>query len=240
MSFRAYASDLFGGDGKQTREKAARWIDQGFTAVKFGWTPMGQSEQLDLELVEGARRGAGNANDVLIDAGCCWDTKTAKIRARQFEQFRIFWLEEPLSQDNLAGYRELSQASNIPFAAGEGEAGLFAWWDLIDRGRIDIAQVDLARNGFTVARKIADMAEMRGLRVVNHFYSTPVNLAAGLHWLASRKSAFIFEYCIEDNPIRMQLARQEIGAVDGFVTVPEEPGLGIELNEDVINRYRVG
>jgi L-rhamnonate dehydratase len=237
---RVYASDLFGRNGKETREKARRWVNQGFTAVKFGWTPMGESEKLDLELVEGARQGVGDENDVMIDAGCCWDTKTAKTRARQFEQFRIFWLEEPLQQDNLDGYRELSRVSNIPIAAGEGEAGIYAWWDLIMRGRIDIAQIDLARNGFTVARKVADLAEMRGLRVVNHFYSSPINMVAGLHWLASRKSAFVFEYCVEDTPIRTQMTKPEIKAVDGYITVPEEPGLGIGLNEEAIDRYRVG
>jgi L-alanine-DL-glutamate epimerase-like enolase superfamily enzyme len=235
---RAYASDLFGRNGEETREKAKKWIDQGFTAVKFGWAPMGQSEKLDLELVEGARLGVGDDNDVLIDAGCCWDTKTAKTRARQFEQFSILWLEEPLQQDNLDGYRELSQASNIPIAAGEGEAGIYAWWDLIMRGRIDIAQIDLGRNGFTVSKKVADLAEMRGLRVVNHFYSSPINMLAGLHWLCSRKTAFIFEYCVEETAVRTQLTRPEIKAVDGYITVPEEPGLGIEINEEAIARYR--
>lgn len=237
--FRVYASDLFGRNGSETREKAKRRMDEGFTAVKFGWAPMGESEKLDLELVEGARLGVGEDNDVMVDAGCCWDTKTAKTRARQFEQFGIFWLEEPLQQDNLDGYRELSRMSNIPIAAGEGEAGLYAWWDLIDRGKIDIAQVDLARNGFTASRKIADMAEFRGLRVVNHFYSTPVNLAAGLHWLASRKSSFIVEYCVEETPIRMQLVKQDIEAKNGFITVPEAPGLGVELNDDIVEKYRV-
>ncbi len=237
--FRVYASDLFGRNGSETREKARRRMDEGFTAVKFGWAPMGESEKLDLELVEGARLGVGDDNDVMVDAGCCWNTKTAKTRARQFEQFGIFWLEEPLQQDNLDGYRELSRMSNIPIAAGEGEAGLYAWWDLIDRGKIDIAQVDLARNGFTASRKIADMAEFHGLRVVNHFYSTPVNLAAGLHWLASRKSSFIVEYCVEKTPIRMLLVKQDIEAKDGFITVPEEPGLGVELNEDIVEKYRV-
>lgn len=238
--FRAYSSDLFGRDGKETADKAKKWVDQGFTALKFGWAPMGQSEKLDLELVEGARLGAGDENDVLVDAGCCWDTKTAKIRTRQFEQFRIFWLEEPLQQDNLNGYRELSRVSNIPIAAGEGEAGVYAFWDLIDRGRIDIVQIDLARNGFTASRKIADMAEFRNLKVVNHFYSTPVNLAAGLHWLASRKSAFIVEYCVETTPIRTRLTRQEIKTVDGYIAVPEEPGLGVDLNDEIVNQLRVG
>lgn len=236
---RAYASDLFGADGKTTCEKAKKWVAQGFTAVKFGWAPMGESEKLDLELVEGARLGAGDENDILIDAGCCWDTRTAKTRARQFEQYRPFWLEEPLQQDNLDGYRELRQMSNIPIAAGEGEAGIYAWRDLIERGCIDIAQIDLARNGFTVSKKVADMAESHSLRVVNHFWSSPINLAAGLHWLANRKSAFIFEYCVEESPIRMQLTKQDIKAIDGFVTVPEEPGLGVELNEEIVNRYRL-
>ncbi len=123
---RVYASDLFGRDGNETREKGKKWVDQGFTAVKFGWAPMGQSEKMDMELVEGARLGVGEGNDVLIDAGCCWDTKTAKIRARQFEPYQILWLEEPLQQDNLDGYKELSLTSNIPIAAGEGEAGVYA------------------------------------------------------------------------------------------------------------------
>ncbi|MGB7295393.1 MAG: mandelate racemase/muconate lactonizing enzyme family protein [Candidatus Aminicenantales bacterium] len=237
--FRVYASDLFGQDGKETEAKAKKWTDMDFSAVKFGWAPMGQNEKLDLELVEGARKGMGDHNDLMIDAGCCWDTKTAKIRARQFEQFRIFWLEEPLAQDNLDGYRELSQESYIPIAAGEGEAGIYAWRDLIERGQIDIAQVELARNGFTVARKIADMAETHGMRVVNHSYSTPFSIAAGLHWLATRKSAFIFEYCMEETPLRTQLAKPELQAVQGYITVPEGPGLGIELNEEIANRYKV-
>ena len=234
---RAYASDLFGPDGRATCEKAKKWVDQGFTAMKFGWAPMGESEKMDLELVEGARLGAGDDNDIVIDAGCCWDTRTARTRARQFEQYRPLWLEEPLQQDNLEGYTELRRVSNIPIAAGEGEAGVYAWRDLIERGCIDIAQVDLARNGFTVSKKVADMAECRGLRVVNHFYSTSINLAAGLHWLATRKSAFIFEYYAKKNPLRTQLTRQDIEAVDGFGTVPEEPWLGIELNEAVLHRY---
>jgi L-rhamnonate dehydratase len=237
---RAYASILFGKDGEETCEIGKKWVDRGFTAVKFGWAPMGQSEKLDLELVEGARRGVGDENDVLIDAGCCWDTMTAIRRSRQFEDYKILWLEEPLDQDNLEGYSKLTSVSRIPIAAGEGDSGRFAWRDLIERGGIHIAQIDIARNGFTEAVRIADMAEDHGLRVVNHFYTTGVNLAAGLHWLASRKTAFIFEYCVEETALRWEVTRQkmEIDA-DGYVHVPEGPGLGIDLNEETIERYRV-
>lgn len=238
--FRAYASILFGADGRETAEIGRRWVEKGFTAVKFGWAPMGQSEKLDLELVAGAREGVGEDADVLIDAGCCWDTATAIRRAQQFEEFRIGWLEEPLDQDNLEGYGRLSGVSRVPIAAGEGECGRFAWRDLIERGKIDIAQVDIARNGFTEAVRIADMAEDRGLKVVNHFYTTGINLAAGLHWLATRRSAFIFEYCVEETPLRWNVTCQKMEVDDeGFVHVPGGPGLGIDLDEDTVDRFRV-
>jgi L-rhamnonate dehydratase len=236
---RAYASDLFGGNGKATCEKAKKWVDQGFSAVKFGWAPMGQNEKLDIELVEGARLGVGGTNDILIDAGRCWDTSTAMIRARQFEPYRPMWLEEPLDQDNWEGYRRLRKVSRIPIAAGEGESGVYAWKDLIERECVDICQIDLARNGFTWGKRVADMAESHGLRVVNHFYSTPINLAAALHFLAARKGTFILEYCIENTPIRREIVKEDFAVIDGHVTVPEEPGLGIALNEEIIKRYRV-
>ncbi len=237
---RAYASDLWGRDGSEAAERARRWVAQGYTAVKFGWAPMGQSERVDLDLVEGARRGAGPDTDLLVDAGCCWDTVTAMKRARQFEDHNVFWLEEPLEQDNLEGYQQLSRASRIPIAAGEGDSGRFAWRDLIERGGIHICQIDLARNGFTEAMRIADLAEDRGRRVVNHFYTSGINLAAGLHFLAARKSTFIFEYSVEQTPIRWGVTRQrmEIDA-EGFVHVPEAPGLGIDLDEDTIDTLRV-
>jgi len=237
---RAYASVLFGKDGNETCEIAKKWVDKGFTAVKFGWRPMGQSEKMDMELVEGARRGVGGKNDVAIDAGCCWDTMTAIRRAKQFEDYKILWLEEPLDQDNIEGYGKLTSVSNIPIAAGEGNSGRWELGDLIKRGGIHVAQIDIARNGFTEAVRIADMAEDNGIRVANHFDSTGINWFAGLHWLASRKTAFIFEYCVTEYPIRVELIKQKMRIdADGFVHVPEEPGLGVDLNEEAIERYRV-
>ena len=239
-NIRAYASDLFGRNGEETAQKAKYWKEQGYTAIKFGWGPMGQSEKLDLELVEGARKGAGHEIDIIVDAGCCWDTITAIKRARQFEDYNILWLEEPLQQDNIDGYKQLSNTSNIPIAAGEGESGRFAWRDLIERGGIHICQIDLARNGFTEGMRIADLAEDHSRKVVNHFYTSGINLAAGLHFLAARNSTFIFEYCVESTPIRWDLTKQKMNIdSDGYVQVPEGNGLGIDLDEDAIDTLRV-
>ncbi len=238
--FRAYASILFGPDGNSTCEIAKRWVNEGFTAVKFGWLPMGQSEKLDLELIKGGRRGVGDNNDLMIDAGCCWDTNIAIKRAQQFQDYNILFLEEPLNREDLEGYQKLTSVSPIPIAAGEGEMGRFAYQHFIRQSGINIVQIDLENNGITEATRIPDMAEDRGIRVVNHFYTNSIGLAACLHFLASRKSAFILEYCVEETPIRLALTKQEMPVIDGFIQIPEGPGLGVELNDEVIACYRVG
>src|SRR5438067_8050203 len=106
--FRAYASILFGDTPAQTERIGRALVGQGYRAVKFGWGPMGQSEESDLAHVRSARQGLGRDIELMVDAGLCWDTATAIRRARQFEPFNLTWLEEPLHPDNLQGYAKLS------------------------------------------------------------------------------------------------------------------------------------
>ncbi|MBM3736706.1 MAG: mandelate racemase/muconate lactonizing enzyme family protein [Acidobacteria bacterium] len=238
---RCYASSLFGSTPEQTGELARRFRDQGFNAVKFGWAPMGQDERTDRALVREARRGLGDDADLLIDAGLVWDAKTAIQRARAFEEQRIFWLEEPLRPDDYEGYAKLSAAVDTRIAAGESESGRAMFLDLMDRGRVDVVQVDLTRcGGFTEAMKIAALAWDRGLPVANHGFTTYINVAAALHWLNSIPNALICEFVAEEETnLREQITRQRIRARDGFLEVPSEPGLGIDLDEDAVARYRV-
>jgi len=238
-SIRCYASDLFGKDGEETYQKAKHWREQGFTAVKFGWSPLGQSEKLDIELVEGARRGMGDENDILIDAGCCYNSKTAIRRARQFEQFNPYWLEEPVDQDNIEGYQAVASNCSIPISGGEGCNGLWQFKSFIDNNNTNIIQIDLADNGFTVARKVAEYAEMKHKQVCNHFYSTPICLAASIQFVAAFKSAEIMEYCVEPGPIRHKLIKENLEPTNGYITVGDKPGLGITLDEDFIEEYRM-
>src|ERR671930_2619688 len=145
--FRAYASILFGDTPAQTEEIGRRLAGQGFRAVKFGWGPMGQSEESDLAHVRAARRGVGNDVELMIDAGLCWDTATALRRARQFEQFNLTWLEEPLHPDNVQGYSRLSAQSPIRIAAGQEICDIGEFQRMMDVGGIDVAQVDVTRVG---------------------------------------------------------------------------------------------
>jgi L-alanine-DL-glutamate epimerase-like enolase superfamily enzyme len=238
---RCYASSLFGRTPEETREIAKRRVGDGFTAVKFGWDPMGKDEKTDIALVREARRGLGEDADLLIDAGLVWDAKTAIQRARAFAEHRIFWLEEPLRPDDYEGYRKLSEATDVRIAAGEEESGRSTFLQLMDRGRVDVVQVDLTRcGGFTEAMKIASLAQDRGLPVANHGFTTYINVAAALHWLNSVPNALICEFVAEEETnLRELLTCQKVRAKEGYLAIPEEPGLGIDLNEEAVERYRV-
>jgi L-rhamnonate dehydratase len=238
---RCYASSLFGATPKETGELARRYRGQGFTAVKFGWAPMGRDAATDIALVREARAGLGDGPDLLIDAGLVWDAKTALQRARAFSDYGIFWLEEPLRPDDYTGYRKLTSATDVRIAAGEEESGRAGYLDLMDRGGIDVVQVDLTRcGGFTEAMKIAALAWDRGLPVANHGFTTYVNVAAALHWLNSIPNALICEFVAQEKTsLREEMTIQKFRAVDGYLTPPQEPGLGVDLDEDAVRRYRV-
>jgi L-rhamnonate dehydratase len=238
-SIRAYASILFGADGKETSEIGRHWRDNGYTAVKFGWEPMGESEQVDLDLVRGAREGVGDDGILLVDAGCVWDRRTALRRATAFADYNLEWLEEPLSPDDFDGYRWLRDRSPLPIAAGEEECGRQSMRHLIDRDALDVYQVDLSRNGFTDADYIRQRVEEIGARLCNHCYTSPLTVAASLHWLSTCKDAFLFEDCVEDSPLRHDLTHEKVHAEDGWIKVPDGPGLGVTLDEDFVDAHRV-
>ncbi len=236
---KAYASILFGRDGHETELIGRRWIEAGYQAVKFGWEPMGQREALDLELVAGARSGIGKDATLLVDAGCVWDARTALQRAQAFAQFRIGWLEEPLRPSDVQGYVWLRDRSPVPIAAGEAECGRESFRALIDPHALDVYQVDLSRCGFTDGAYIRARVEEIGARLCNHCYTSPVTVAASLHWLTTCRDAFLFEDCVDDSPMRHQLTHEKIQAEGGWMTVPDRPGLGVTLNEAFITEHLV-
>ena len=238
---RCYASSLFGATPQATHDLARRFRDKGFNAVKFGWDPMGRDAKTDVDLVRQGRKGLGNDADLLIDAGLVWDAKTALQRARAFEEFSIFWLEEPLRPDDYEGYRKLSEATALRIAAGEEESNRLSYLELMDKGKIDVVQIDLTRcGGFTEAMKIASLAHDRGLVVANHGFTTYINVTAALHFLNSIPNALIVEFVAEEETtLREKITKQKLRAVDSYLSIPDAPGLGIDLDEAGVSKFRV-
>jgi L-alanine-DL-glutamate epimerase-like enolase superfamily enzyme len=239
---RAYASTLFRPTPEAMKEACKGYIEQGFTAVKFGWGVFGQDSKLDVELVRAARQTLGPDRDLLVDPGWAVErTAEESIRmVRSIEAFRPFWVEDCMPPEDYDGYAKLADAVETPIAAGEQEATHWGFRHLIERGKIDIVQPDLTRcGGLTTGRRIAHMAEDYNISLVPHAWSSDILTATTLQFLGYLKQAYFVEFNVSSGEISRTLARNPIMLKEGYVEIPDRPGTGIEVDDGIIEKYRV-
>lgn len=239
---RAYASTLFRPQPAAIAEACRQYMDQGFTAVKFGWGVFGQDPERDVCLVEAARRALGDRNDLLVDAG--WmvhrTPKEAIALVRRLEPWRPFFVEELLHPEDYDGYAQLSGAVDTLIACGEQEATEWGFRMLIERGRIDVVQPDISRcGGFTTARKIVHMTELHNRLCVPHAWLSDLLTAASLHLNAFLRRSLFVEFNVTSGPLSREICRNPIRMRDGCLDVPQGPGLGVEVDESALAKYRV-
>lgn len=237
---RAYASALFPSSGLEAAAMASQFVELGYTAIKFGWGTFGFDRQHDLALLRSIRSAVGDAVDVMVDVGRRWTSLEAVDRAEElFSEFGITWLEEPLNEDDLEGYRTLSTVVNGRIASGETEAGLGAFKNLLRQG-VKVIQPDVGRaGGLTVCREVSKVALESGSWCIPHCFGTGVNLAASLQWASSVEEIPLFEFSVTASPLRNQLVCNAPELRDGKVAIPNSPGIGIELDEEVVRRFVV-
>ena len=234
-----YASVLMPDTVEDAVTLAGSCADEGFAAVKYGWGGLAGGLDQARRLV-GAVRDTAPDTDIMIDIGAGLQLDEALALAQALEPFDIAFLEEPLHPDDLDGFAQLTAQSPIPIATGEKETSLAGFRTLIEHGRPDIVQPDLARaGGFTEVERIWELAIDRGVRLVPHCWSTDILVAATVQFLASRPEPIRLEFCLEDNPLRRELNPDPVWPVDGVVTVPEAPGLGVRLDPEIVDRFGV-
>ncbi len=239
---RAYASTLFRATPEGMAEASRGYLDQGFTAVKFGWGVFGENQELDVQLVAEARRSLGERTELLIDTG--WyihrTAKEAIQMVRRLEPYRPFLIEEPLSPEDYDGYAELSGAVDTLIACGEQEATEWGFRTLIERGHVDVIQPDLSRcGGFTAARKIVHLAELHNRLCIPHAWISDLLTAASLHLNAFMRRSVFQEFNVTSGPLSRELCRNPIQLEEGWLRVPQGPGLGVDVDEAAIEKYRV-
>lgn len=239
---RAYASTLFRPEPAAIVEACRQYVDQGFTAVKFGWGVFGQDLERDVCLVEAARRALGDRNDLLVDAG--WlvhrTPKEAIALVRRLEPYRPFFVEELLHPEDYDGYAQLAGAVDTLIACGEQESTEWGFRMLIERGKIDVVQPDISRcGGFTTARKIVHMTELHNRLCVPHAWISDLLTAASLHLNAFMRRSVFVEFNVTSGPLSREICRNPIRMRDGFIDVPQGPGLGVEVDESALAKYRV-
>lgn len=234
-----YASVLWPDRPELVADSARGFMEAGYRAVKYGWGPMGPDANLDQELVAAAREAVGPATDLMVDAGRAWSADVAIDRVELFRSYRPKWLEEPLRPDDVAGYRKLTGVSPIPIAAGEVSTLAEEFERLVTDGGVGIVQPDLGRvGGITGGSMIADLAEKHGAFAVPHAYGTGVLLAASAQWAAALAEP-LAEYTRSDSPLARSLVRHTMEFRRGELCLSDAAGLGIELDESVVERFRV-
>lgn len=235
----AYASDLSPATPKGMIEQAERHAAAGFTGIKFGWGGLGGNVRADARSVGELRKALGPDVALMLDMGTPVPFDEAAWLSRALAEHDVHFLEEPLSPDDLDGFARLVAISPTPIATGEKETGRYGFRDLMERGALRIIQPDIARcGGITEIRRIAALADVRNVRVIPHCWSTDILVAATLHFLAAQRDARWQEFNVMDNPLKTDLAREPLKVIDGRVAVPDGPGLGITLNEEIVERYR--
>ena len=237
---RPYASALMPYSKDEVKRMTEKYSSMGYTAIKYGWGPLGCDVNLDLRLIEMARKTAGDQIEIMIDIGKKYKLKQAMYVAKALEQMNIYWLEEPLPAEDYEGYRRLTESTTMRIATGEEESGRLAFSRLINESRVDVIQPDISRcGGLTEAKKIATLAADNNITLVPHAFKTGILVAASIQLIAALPDVPFLEFSVTESAIRKELLVKPFVQKDGFVAVPTAPGLGIELNPDIIKKYGV-
>jgi D-galactarolactone cycloisomerase len=220
---------------KRIQEMKAR----GFQAIKLGWEPFGrQTLRQDVALIRDARVAAGNETTLLVDMGGSYPfwklrLKDALERAKMLADYGVYWLEEPLAPDDVEGYARLTDLSPVKIAHGEVLTRRQSFTPYFDRRAMDIVQPDVSKvGGLSEMRRIAWMAEERGIDLVPHGWNTAVGVAADLHFVSTLPSRSFVEFNV-GNPLVESLVGFPFQLdAEGCIQVPTGPGLGIEIDRE--------
>jgi len=247
-SVKTYASIIFDMENFDSMADEAKiWTREGYKAVKFGWgqtreTAHGLDAIKDEADVKYLREALGPEIDIMVDVGryVNWTPAHALEMARRFSKYGIYWLEEPLPQDDIEGFIWLTEKSPVKIATGEGEYNRFGFKRLITSHATDIIQPDLGRaGGLTEGMRISDLVQAWNLTLVPHGFSSAINVAANLQWISAMPAATLLEFRRTKSPLLADLVKTPFVANNGNLTIPDRPGLGIEIREDTVEACRV-
>jgi L-alanine-DL-glutamate epimerase-like enolase superfamily enzyme len=222
-------------------DRLARLVEEkGFTAVKVR---VGSTYGFDrdaaparsLALVREVRKRLGEDIEIMVDGNSCFTAPRAIELGRRLEESRIFHFEEPCPYTDLDSTAKVARALDVPIAGGEQDWDLRRFKEMMQKEAVDIVQPDLIKaGGFSVCKKVAALAEAFGCVCTPH-QTQPLGTIATLHFVAATPCCrYSQEYNIEPHPIGDRLFRNPVPVVDGHMAVPEGPGLGVEIDEEVL------
>jgi L-alanine-DL-glutamate epimerase-like enolase superfamily enzyme len=240
-----YASVLFGDTAQETKQKALAMKQAGFKAVKFGWGPFGTTTvQADAEHIFAARDGIGDDGYLMIDAGTVFkeDVEAAAARLPALHEANVYWYEEPFDGYAISSYAQLSaRTPKVALAGGEGAHNAYQGKQLIDDGKVGFIQIDAGYvGGISNAYQIAQYANKKGVKYVNHTFTSQSALSSSLQSFAGLAESDISEYPMEPKLLCQELTTNRIELdKNGMISAPDKPGTGMDINLDAVKKYLV-
>ena len=246
-----YASMVLLSTPEERADMATKLADEGWKAIKLRLHHETIAE--DLRTMETVRNAVGDRMTIMVDGnqaqssgtwqpGVRWDFRRAMDTARELEKMDCFWLEEPLPRHQFDRIAEMCSKLEMPIAGGENNRGIHEFVQMVTQGVYDVLQPEsMVLDGITALRKIGVLAETFGKQIVPHHGGRNLGLIAHLHLVASWPHAPFLEVLHDPpvgdyhHPFAMLADPPEVDA-EGFMTVPQGPGLGVEINPEMIDR----
>jgi len=242
-----YATGLYFTDyknpAKDFEKEIKQYLSMGFKAIKM---KVGLGIEEDFQNVKYVRNLIGNDIDLMVDSNHAYSLREAVVLSKKIEPFNISWFEEPLSPEFYKQYHELRNKTTIPISGGECEYLRYGFHQMLRNKSVDIIQPDIcACGGLTEAKKIAALSTSYGVDLIPHTWGSAIGLHAAMHFISNLENMpgrmkgpdFLMEYDQTENSLRENLINSKIRLKDGYIYVPDKPGLGIEINEDVLNKF---
>jgi len=233
-----YASSLMHKEIQILEKEAESLVEKGYKAIKL---KIGRGIEQDISNIKKIRKVIGYDIKLMVDANSYYKASEAIELSNKMQQYDIYWFEEPVPTDDIHGYERVNKTIGIPVAAGESEFTAFGFRDLLERDALDVVQPNVARaGGFTECKKIIQLASL-----YNKYYAPQTGMSSGIciiasmHLAAAAPNFLKFEYMYLDNPL-LHIFKEPIPEPENsFCKLSGKPGLGYELDEEKIRRYRL-
>lgn len=234
------------GEAARLAEEAVRHHEAGFRLMKV---KLGYGVEDDIACMQAICRAIeGRDITLMVDTNHAYGRAEALRLGRALADCKLRWYEEPVVPEDLRGYAEMREKLTMPIAGGENEHTMYGYRELFAAGAVDIAQPDLGScGGITAARHIIALAQSHGVAVNPHVWGSAIAQAASLQLIAALPVAHhslfaqepVFEYDRSSHPFRQHLITEPILQQGGWVTIPDGPGLGVEIDRAALEKYRV-
>ena len=253
-----YASLLPEGDDLETygrilKERAVAAKQLGFRAAKLEICLKGPYSHNSLQieddrecarLVRDIRKAVGPEMTLMVDVAYAWRDWREALRAiEMFADLDIYFVETPLPSDDVEGYAKLCRASPVNIALGEWQNTRFEFLEFMNARAVDVVQPDVGRiGGLTEAKRVARHACDRGLALVPHCWKSAIGIAASVHLAAVAPTCTYIEFMpkqLADSALRRDLCSVELPVVEGRIPLPNTPGLGVTIDEAMLQRFKV-